>query len=76
MKNTITPMEDYSYISKNIKNFRKRLKLRQSDMAEMLGVSQATISNWENGKKTLYLHDAMGVIEILGMDILKKQNYF
>ena len=33
----------------NIRNIRKSLKLRQSDIADMIGYSVKTISKWENG---------------------------
>lgn len=35
-----------------IKQFRDRTKLKQHDIAQALGVRQATISDWENGKSS------------------------
>ena len=37
-------------IQKAIKELRKQYNMSQSDLAEILGVSNITISNWENGK--------------------------
>ena len=34
----------------NLKSLRLKKKLTQSDLAEMIGVSQKYISLWENGK--------------------------
>ena len=73
MKNTVTSMEDFS---RNMKNFRKRLRMSQNDLAEMLEVSQATISNWENGRKEVSFYDSIRVARILGIEIFDKQNYF
>ncbi len=38
--------------SKQVKTFRKRLKMSQKDLAEALGVSFATVNRWENEKTT------------------------
>jgi len=37
-------------VSQNIKIFRVTLKLDQDEFAKRLGVTQPTISSWENGK--------------------------
>lgn len=37
-------------IQKAIKELRKQYNMSQSDLAEILGVSNITVSNWENGK--------------------------
>lgn len=36
--------------SEIIKNIRSRLNLNQSELADMLGVSFATVNRWENGR--------------------------
>ena len=35
--------------SENLKNLRKLNKMKQSELAEKLGVNQRTISAWEKG---------------------------
>ena len=37
-------------IQKAIKELRKQYNMSQSDLADALGVSNVTVSNWENGK--------------------------
>lgn len=37
-------------IQKAIKELRKQYNMSQSDLAEILGVSNITVSHWENGK--------------------------
>lgn len=37
-------------IQKAIKELRKQYNMSQSDLADVLGVSNITISHWENGK--------------------------
>lgn len=37
-------------IQKAIKELRKQYNMSQSDLAEVLGVSNITVSHWENGK--------------------------
>ena len=37
-------------IQKAIKELRKQYNMSQSDLADALGVSNITVSNWENGK--------------------------
>ena len=70
------PAASLEEILKNIKAFRKRSKMTQTDMAKLLGVSQATISYWEKGEKDLGLDDAMKIAQILGKDIFDKQDFF
>ena len=40
-------MYDYKYLSKEL---RKALIITQSELAEMLGVSFASVNRWENGR--------------------------
>ena len=35
----------------NIKEFRKKLKLSQSDIAKIIEVKQNTVSQWETGER-------------------------
>lgn len=37
--------------SKDIKEFRKKLKLNTKDFGDLIGVSARTVEGWEQGKK-------------------------
>ena len=39
-------------LGQNLKDMRIRNKYNQEDIAEQLGVTKQTISNWEKGKRT------------------------
>ena len=70
------PVASIDEFLKNMKNYRKRLKMTQTDMTKLLGVSQSTICNWEKGTKDIGLVEAINVAQILSKDIFDKQNYF
>lgn len=36
------------YFAENLKEFRRNLKMSQTELARLLGVDQRTVSNWEN----------------------------
>ena len=48
-----------------IKDFRKKKKLKQSDIANLIGVKQTTISEWENDKKMPNIKKAIKLARIL-----------
>ena len=48
MKNRKTEKQE-SYLEERLKGLRMRLGLSQEQMAERLGVSRTTVSNYENG---------------------------
>lgn len=70
-------------IGKFIKKLRKEKKLTQSELATKLGVTDKSISNWENGKNMPDLSLFKPLCEILGITIndlisgekLNKDNY-
>ena len=70
-------------IGKFIKTLRKEKKLTQSELATKLGVTDKSISNWENGKNMPDLSLFKPLCEILGITIndlisgekLNKDNY-
>lgn len=70
-------------IGKFIKTLRKEKKLTQSELATKLGVTDKSISNWENGKNMPDLSLFKLLCEILGITIndlisgekLNKDNY-
>ena len=48
---------------------RKKKKLTQSDLAEKLGVTDRSVSNWENGKNMPDLSLFKPLCDILGITI-------
>lgn len=69
-------------ISKNIETIRKHFKLTQRDFALKLGVSKATVSLWESGKKypsrrnleNLALAFNINTQDLFGADVNEKLN--
>ncbi len=45
------PARKFVYSPENVKAIRKRLKKSQSEFALMIGVSPATLRNWEQGRR-------------------------
>lgn len=73
-----------STIGKNIHKFRKQKGLTQSELAEILGVKNTTVSNWETGDNNPpadllgNICDALGIsaTELLGLKHSKDEfNY-
>ena len=48
-----------------IKEFRKKQKISQSDIAKIMKVKQNTFSQWENDVRTPSLRQALKLAEIL-----------
>lgn len=48
-----------------IKEFRKKKKISQSDIADIMKVKQNTISNWENENRIPNIRQALMLAEIL-----------
>ena len=46
---------DQGKIGKFILESRKKKKLTQAELADKLGVSEKSISNWENGKNMPFI---------------------
>ena len=55
-----------------IKNRRKILDISQKDLAEMSGVSLATIKNIERGEGNPSFDTIAKILEVLGMEIIFK----
>lgn len=53
----------------NIKELRKNMKLRQEDLAEILGVTRQTIIAIENNKYDPTLELAMKISEFFGVSV-------
>ncbi len=61
-------------IGKTLAKRRKELKIPQSEMCQYLGVSRATLSGFENGKKcNLQLHRVGAMLDRLGLEIEIKE---
>lgn len=61
----------------NLMNFRKKKKLSQRKMSELLGISRSYYSEIETGKKTPSVELAYKIEEVFGVDngleLLKKE---
>lgn len=62
----------FKEIGKKIQMAREEKGMTQADLAERLGISQAALSNYELGKRRLYL----GQIQALAKLLDKNVNYF
>ncbi len=58
-------------IQENLKMARINKGIKQSELAEKIGVKQPTIGNWENSEKNLYppIDKLMQICDILGVTI-------
>ena len=56
-------------LSDIIKNRRAKLKLSQADLAEMAGVSLATVKDIERGKGNPSIRTVEKLLEVLGLEI-------
>lgn len=56
----------YREIGYRIAIAREEAGLNQKDLAERLGISQATLSNYEKGKRRIYLPQLQNIAEELG----------
>lgn len=55
--------------NESLTHARKKKGFTQEGLAELLGYSKASVSNWENGYSNPSLSDAFKVSEILEVDI-------
>lgn len=56
----------YREIGYRIAIAREEAGLNQKELAEMLGISQATLSNYEKGKRRIYLPQLQRIAEAVG----------
>jgi transcriptional regulator with XRE-family HTH domain len=56
----------YKEIGYRITIAREEAGLNQKELAEILGISQATLSNYEKGKRRLYLSQLQKIADALG----------
>ncbi len=45
------PSRVFEYDDSEIINIRKRLKMSQQELADLIGISKGTIENWEQGRR-------------------------
>lgn len=59
----------------SIKTHRKRLKLSQKQLAQLVGVTTITVSNWERGKSTPRgdKRDAVAILRGMGLKEVKQR---
>ena len=60
-----------------IKSRRQSIGLTQKQLAELVGVTDVTISRWESGQREPVASDFVKLCEVLGMELswfLEKEN--
>jgi transcriptional regulator with XRE-family HTH domain len=62
----------FKEIGRKIQAAREERGMTQVDLAQALGITQAALSNYELGKRRLYLHQIEQIANILG----KRLDYF
>ena len=58
-----------SKISLNIRYYRKKAGLTQKQLAELLGVKNTAVSNWENGQNSIDTEILFRVCEVFGITL-------
>ncbi len=73
--------DDKKFIGEIIKNARKSLKMRQSELAEKIDMSDKNLGNIENGKQFPQINNFFKILEVLnlsvedfGVNIAKNEN--
>ncbi len=59
----------YIYIGSKIKDFRDKAAFTQESLAEAIGVSRASIANYESGKQSIYISDLYKIADALNIEI-------
>ncbi|SHG85581.1 Helix-turn-helix [Thermosyntropha lipolytica DSM 11003] len=59
----------YKEIGKKLQMAREEAGLSQEQLASMLGCAQSTLSNYEKGKRRIYLAQLEQIAEVLGKPI-------
>jgi len=52
LRGKVTPSRQFVVDGPNVKRIRENYKLSQSKFAALLGISVATLRNWEQGRRT------------------------
>lgn len=59
--------KELAILAAEIRQVRTRLSLSQGQLAERLGVSQQTVSDWEKGKRLRQVHIALRLGRLLAL---------
>jgi len=59
--------KEIAILAAEIRQVRTRLSLSQGQLAERLGVSQQTVSDWEKGKRLRQVHIALRLGRLLAL---------
>lgn len=60
---------DKDFIAEKIKTARKKAKLKQSELAEKIGISEKHLSKIETGKNFPALDNFLKIVEILNLNL-------
>ena len=60
---------DKKYIAQILQNARKQKHLKQSELAEIIGISEKHLSKIETGKNYPSLDNFLKIIEVLGLSL-------
>ena len=63
-------MENTAIIGKNIKSYREKLQLTQSQVAKNLGISRELISLYESGKREIDLNKLELLTDLFGVELV------
>lgn len=66
---TNDPLDSQRALGRRIRTWRVRRQLSQASLAERTGVTQSTLSNYENGKRGLSVWVLMKIAEELEVDL-------
>lgn len=58
-------MELYRRLGQKVAKRRRELRLTQSDIAEKLGLSRASLANLENGRQRIMVHQLFALVNAL-----------
>lgn len=61
------PAKEISALAAEIRQTRSRMSLSQEQLAERLGVTQQTVSDWEKGKRLRQVHVALRLGRLLAL---------
>lgn len=66
---TNDPLAQQRALGRRIRTWRVRRQMSQATLAELTGVTQSTLSNYENGKRDLSVSTLIRLAEKLDVDL-------